>query len=185
MIKMVIIKCSYCGKESEKRLAEINRQKKKGKQQFYCGLSCSGKSETNLRKLSRHRTDFPKNNPHANNRKDKFTPFRYQLGAAKKRAKRYNREFDLDLEYLKELWDFQNGKCAVTGLDLIIKCFFKKQHKIAKSPYQTSLDRIDNSKGYVKGNVRYVCYMFNIARNDFTDQQVLDFCFKVTNGFHQ
>ena len=38
-----------------------------------------------------------------------------------------------------------------------------------------SLDRIDNSKGYVQGNVRFVSVMFNFARNKFSDEEVIEF----------
>jgi hypothetical protein len=170
MTKMVNIKCSYCGKESEKRLAEINRQKKKGKNQFYCGLSCSGKSDTNLKKLTKYRKPFAKNHLYANNRKDEFTPFRYHLRNAKNHSG--NREFSITLDDLKDLWNQQNGVCAVTGLELVIKAFDDNQ---SKSPFQASLDRIDNSKGYTKNNIRFVCLMFNYARNNFTDAETLEF----------
>ena len=43
-------------------------------------------------------------------------------------------------------------------------------------PEGHTLDRIDNDKGYVKGNVRFVSVIFNFARNNFSDQDVLNFC---------
>jgi hypothetical protein len=175
MIKMVNIKCSYCGKESEKKLAEINRQKKKGKEKFYCSLSCSGKSDTNLKKLTKCRKPFSNIHLYSNNRRDEFTPFRYHLRNAKNHSR--DREFSITLEDLKNLWNQQNGICAVTGLELIIKSFDDNQ---SKSPLQASLDRIDNSKGYTKDNIRFVCLMFNYARNNFTDEETLEFFKKVS-----
>jgi hypothetical protein len=62
--------------------------------------------------------------------------------------------------------------CAITGLKLVSKVFDDNQ---PKSPYQASLDRIDNAKGYTKDNVRFVCLMFNYARNNFTDEETLEF----------
>ena len=38
-----------------------------------------------------------------------------------------------------------------------------------------SIDRIDNDLGYIEGNVRFVSVMYNYARNNFTDEQVLQF----------
>lgn len=45
-----------------------------------------------------------------------------------------------------------------------------------RSPFRPSLDRIDNAKSYSIGNVR-VCWLIeNLARNVFTDAQVIEFC---------
>lgn len=37
------ITCGYCGKVTEKRTAEITRQKRKGRTLFFCNLSCAAK----------------------------------------------------------------------------------------------------------------------------------------------
>jgi hypothetical protein len=43
------------------------------------------------------------------------------------------------------------------------------------SPKNASLDRVDCSVGYVVGNVRFVSLIANLARSQFTDDDVLDF----------
>ena len=181
MITKVKIICASCGKETEKRATEINRQKKKGKKLFYCNLSCAGK--VNNTHLKPYQEKLKRNTGSGNwlRKKDIYSQFRYHLNNAKRHTD--NKDLiDLDLEYLKTLWDNQQGKCAVTGIELKIKHIHTKKQRTDKSPYQASLDRIDNSKGYVKGNVRFVCYMFNIARNDFTDTDVIEFCKKVASN---
>lgn len=45
-----------------------------------------------------------------------------------------------------------------------------------QDPSNASLDRIDNSKGYIEGNVRFVALMANLARQSFTDEQMIAFC---------
>ena len=35
------------------------------------------------------------------------------------------------------------------------------------------MDRIDNAVGYVPGNVRLTCWMFNRAKSHWTDEQML------------
>lgn len=181
MITKTQIKCANCGKEVEKLASEIKRQKKKGKKLFYCDLSCAGKMN------SGHLQSYIKQNSqiiqkYCDNRKDEYSPFRYHLNGAKKRNKQHKKGFNIDLEYLKELWNHQQGKCAVTGLELRVKYIHTKKQKTDKSPYQASLDRIDNNKGYIKGNVRFVCLMFNIARNDFSDNEVLEFFQKIASN---
>ena len=56
--------------------------------------------------------------------------------------------------------------CEVTGLALNWK---------ACSPFKASFDRIDNSVGYIPGNVRLVCWIFNRAKNSDADEDVLVF----------
>lgn len=45
----------------------------------------------------------------------------------------------------------------------------------AETPYQASLDRIDSSRGYVKGNVEFVCLAVNFAKSTFSKEQMLEF----------
>lgn len=184
MITKVKIICASCGKETEKRATEINRQKKKGKKLFYCNLSCAGK--VNNTHLKPYQEELKRNTGRGNwlRKKDIYSQFRYHLNNAKRHCKKCKKidGINIDLEYLKTIWNNQNGKCAVTGLDLQVKHIHTKKQRTDKSPYQASLDRIDNNKGYVKGNVRFVCYMFNIARNDFSDNEVLEFCQKIASN---
>ena len=168
--------CFTCGKEIYRTLRELKKAKKRNQKRFFCNKVCVG--DTALRDK---RGSFAKGNQECSNRKDEFTPFRYHFGKAKQRSIRYSRDFNIDLEFLKKLWDSQNGKCAVTGIPLTHKFYYDFEPQI-KSPYQASLDRIDNSKGYTKNNVRFVCLMFNYARNTFDETEVIQFCKKVANN---
>jgi len=63
---------------------------------------------------------------------------------------------DIDWEkYLENMYKRQKGKCAVTGI---------KMSFIRKDPLRFSVDRIDNNKGYIKGNIRLVCWGINELR---------------------
>jgi Zn ribbon nucleic-acid-binding protein len=83
---------------------------------------------------------------------------------SRNRCKHSDREFDLSLEYLQELWKQCNGKCSLSGI-----AFASDNSNIAfsRSPYRPSLDRIDNTKGYVVGNVRFVLCALNISINEY------------------
>jgi hypothetical protein len=91
---------------------------------------------------------------------------------------------DIDLLYLKILWKEQNGKCPITGMDLIMPKTCDSWEN-GESPYNASLDRIDNSKGYIKGNVRYVSHMANIARSTFSDNELIKFCQAVSDNMRK
>lgn len=80
--------------------------------------------------------------------------------AARLRAKHSNMEFNIDLHdiIIPEL-------CPVFGVKLI-------RSRDKKSPYSATLDRIDNTKGYVKGNVQVICARANTMKNDSTLEEL-------------
>jgi len=74
-------------------------------------------------------------------------------------AKKHSKyDFDIDEQFVSELYEKQNGKCFWFNVDL-------KPSNIAKYPWQPSLDRLDRDKGYTKDNVVLACYTANIGRN--------------------
>jgi hypothetical protein len=82
---------------------------------------------------------------------------------AKHRAKQSGVPFDIDSEYMMTLWNDNDGKCAITKIPLDLD----KSDKGKVNPYAPSFDRIIPELGYVKGNVRIVCYQLNIALSEF------------------
>lgn len=84
--------------------------------------------------------------------------------SAKRRAVQRKLEFDLTVDFLNQLWEIQNGKCAITGLDLIIP---QERNDGKASPFSPSIDRIDIKKGYTTNNVRIVCYIVNCSLHDY------------------
>ena len=78
------------------------------------------------------------------------------------RARRNNWKFNLDDDYLLSIYPKDN-KCPATGVDLIWGDRGKQADNRYNSP---SLDRINPSKGYVKGNVVWVSNKVNTIKND-------------------
>ena len=85
------------------------------------------------------------------------------LYQAKKRA-----EVTIDINYLMDLFEKQKGLCALSG----VKMTWSKGKVL---PTSISIDRIDNSKGYVPGNVRLLCVVVNAFKSTMTDDQLYDF----------
>ncbi len=170
-MKTVEIICSYCGKKSDKRAAEIKRQRGKGRTEFYCNKSCHGKVVAHYVTQTESCTD----QLDSGNRRDEYTPFKWYLRRCKDRKKK---ECNLTLVYLKELWLNQKGVCPFSGCKLTLREFNDKRQCL---PYDASIDRIDNSKGYIQGNVRFVSLMFNLARQSWSDNDVILFCRDVAN----
>ena len=59
--------------------------------------------------------------------------------------------------------------CSATGLPLS----WDHDGDSTRNPWAPSIDRIDCARGYVPGNVRVVCTLYNIARSDFPDEDFL------------
>ncbi len=168
-MKTITLECANCGKPFEKLTKEYNRQIKQGKTRFFCDLSCVC--------FKRNEENPPPGNI-ANltgRKKDEYTPFRWFVLRAEYRDKRKKNGCNLSTEYLKNLWEEQKGVCPLTGWQLKLPAGTDIAW-IEPSPSNASLDRIDNSKGYVEGNVRFIAYMANIARQSFSDEQLIDFC---------
>ena len=95
------------------------------------------------------------------------------LKKVKNNAEKKNLDFNLDDDYLWDLFEKQNKLCVLTGIPINII-----QHSI-RINYQNqtaSIDRIDSSKGYIKGNVRWVHKYINQLKSDFTDDELIYLC---------
>lgn len=86
----------------------------------------------------------------------------------------------IDIAYLKQLWESQRGICPYTGLKMIFPTHWKEMTRV-HSLEKVSLDRIDSSRGYVKGNVEFVCLGVNYAKNRWSRQEAIDFFSKIRN----
>ena len=169
-IKLV---CATCNKEFEKEKGEYNRKVKAGKDKFYCCLSCYGKSPETTERILSNRTDYPVWNLNNPKKQDEYSVFKPFLRDAKRRKKK---EYSLTLEHLKDVWESQNGTCPFTGFALDLRTYKDQDNKLNPLNINSaSLDRIDNNKGYIIGNVRFVSVMLNFARNKFSDEDVIKF----------
>lgn len=93
-----------------------------------------------------------------------------KMSNIRKTVKKYNREFNIDLDYLVSLWEKQDGKCAITNLPLT--------HEY-NCPSGASPDRIDSKEGYIKGNVQLVCKAVNLAKNSLPNHQIVEWFEKI------
>jgi hypothetical protein len=85
------------------------------------------------------------------------------LKHAKKRGQKNGHEVTITKEWLTAKLEI--GLCESTGIS------FKKEAG-TRGPYTTTLDRIDNGKGYTEENTRVVIWAFNRAKGEW-DEDVL------------
>ncbi|MDR3502985.1 MAG: hypothetical protein P4L79_10415 [Legionella sp.] len=170
MSTKIELKCKNCGKLFYYYIGEYNRQTKKGrdKDNFFCSRSCSiSHRNKNMSDEMKERISETTKARFVNYI-PKTNQFKHFLNKARGRSKDGWAKIDLDLEYLENLWKRQYGMCAISGITLEVKTN-------KKSLTMASLDRIDSSLGYVKGNVQFVAYGINLAKNTFTNKEMMDF----------
>jgi len=76
---------------------------------------------------------------------------------ARSRAKKRGVEFTIEVDDIPEMGDF----CPIFGTKF-------PPPDVRKTPFSPSIDRIDPTKGYIKGNVWIIGYRANLVKNDGT-----------------
>ena len=105
---------------------------------------------------------------HTKRKWDRENPFQKLLNNCRYRAKKKGLDFDLDLKYLKSI-----DKDVCPYLNVPIAFNLPKIRVGQANPNAKSIDRIDSSKGYVKGNVIICSWKANRLLSDATAQELL------------
>lgn len=66
----------------------------------------------------------------------------------------------------------QEGKCALTGIDINLNRDCSRNW----DDHTASLDRIDNTKGYIKDNVQWLHKVVNKLKNTLTEEEFIKWC---------
>ena len=98
-----------------------------------------------------------------------------RLNGAKRRATMKNLPFDLTLENLLLLFNKQNGKCAISNIDMTVNM------RNGRSPFNLSLDQIIPSKGYTLDNIQFICMAVNQLKSDFDNDVIMAVCSGIIN----
>lgn len=80
----------------------------------------------------------------------------------------------ITIEDVWEMYALQNGECALSGVSI----GWAEKGLTATA----SIDRIDNSEGYVKGNVQLVHKDVNMMKHAFDQEYFIDMCKKVAEN---
>lgn len=73
---------------------------------------------------------------------------------------------DINTAFLMNMWIEQDGKCALSGLQM-------NWGGGVVNAMNVSIDRIDQTRGYYKDNVRLVCWCVNSFRQKMSDDELL------------
>lgn len=148
-------KCTVCG--VTKKLSEFPAHSKRG----YYKRSCK---DCHRAKAASYKYSSPENYLYS------------RLGRQNKGASQV--EVKIKKEDLKELWEQQQGKCAVTGMHMT---YYPRAQRNSTG-LNASVDRIDSTDIYRKGNVRLVCSKVNMMKGAGEDADLLWWCKQVIEG---
>lgn len=169
-MKTISLTCNHCGAKFDKLLKEHKRRVKSGHTKFFCSRTCTGMNNiANLPDPSN-----PRNMEHlkaitplaiAANRKYSEEDFKFQEYIRRTSARKQHSN-DLTIDYLKEVWHRQDGKCAISNIPL--------QHatETNNKNFMASIDRIDSNLGYVRGNIQFLTCALNLAKNNGSDDHL-------------
>lgn len=89
-------------------------------------------------------------------------------------ANRRKIPFSITIDYINSLFKEQNGLCKLTNIPIIIGN--------SKTKTTASLDRIDNTKGYIEGNVQWIHKDINRMKTDFEQNYFIELCKKIAEN---
>ena len=78
-------------------------------------------------------------------------------------------ELSITIEDVWKLYQRQGGKCALSGVELSLPLRYNR-------PGTASLDRVDNSMGYVAGNVQWVHKYINFMKGTLDQDFFISLC---------
>ncbi|QIG73052.1 postulated decoy of host sigma factor protein [Rhizobium phage RHph_N3_19] len=153
--KRGIFNCCTCGVEVERQIKGTNRSKVKCHPCQQVRKNNWQKTKPRYQPTEEQKIKYRENR----DRKREEDPQDYILRKLQSSSKRRNSEFDLEKEdiIIPEV-------CPVFGTPFEIG-----------TRYAPSVDRIDNSKGYVKGNVQIMSWMANSMKNSASVEQLIEF----------
>ena len=88
------------------------------------------------------------------------------FGKLRRDAGLRNLEFNISIEYCDKLYKEQKGVCNLSGVKL----------NTSINGSSTSLDRIDNSEGYIEGNVQWLHKDVNMMKRTYTQEHFINMC---------
>jgi hypothetical protein len=88
--------------------------------------------------------------------------------------------FQISIEYLWELYQKQEGKCAYTGKEIKLPVFVR-QLRGENNEDIASLDRINPESGYIKENLQWICKRINYMKHTMNEEYFLNWIKDIYN----
>jgi hypothetical protein len=102
--------------------------------------------------------------------------FRKALQGARRRARKKNLPFCLDIPTIREIYLKQDGNCFYSGIKMNI---VKQKNDRLHDEYKMTIDCVEPSSGYIKDNVVLCLYCINSFKQRMKKDQMFDICIKM------
>lgn len=167
------------GKDSERYVSPSSVKNKSNRSEikWICKCSCGKETSvlgTHLRNRTTNRCWQCKIEKQKCNGRLSSTQFARYKYSSKKRGL----EFNLTKKYVQDIFKKQNGKCALTALPIV---FANTIDGLKNGESTASLDRINSSKGYIKGNVQWVHKDINAMKGNLEEKLFKKYCKLICN----
>lgn len=107
------------------------------------------------------------------------TSFDGKIVTLLKNARNRGKEYNLSLEYMKNIYNEQKGLCYYTGKEMTFP--LSGTGKVIFT--SMSIDRKDSKIGYIKGNVVLCCWLVNRMKNDCSDIEFIELAHLIADKF--
>lgn len=101
-------------------------------------------------------------------------PFEFMFKTCRGNARRRGFKVQVDVDFIKSIWNEQNGKCYYTGDEMTQQL---------GNENSMSIDRVNSNKDYTKDNVVLCCYRVNVCKNNLNREEFISMSQKVINKF--
>lgn len=95
---------------------------------------------------------------------------------AQSRARSKNIPCSITKEFIKQLWEKQNGLCAISKIPMTYELDSGRVYS------NVSIDQIHQGKGYTEDNVQLVCSAVNQLKSDWNMDTVMYICKQIVNN---
>lgn len=85
-------------------------------------------------------------------------------------------KIEVDLDYVYDVGASQDFLCALTGEELEFTRGGSQWLGKWCNPNSCTIDRIDSSKGYVKGNIQLITWKANCLKQHLDNKEFIEFC---------
>ncbi len=157
----------------------INKMKTNYDQNLFIDLCCKVSQFQNNKNYILENTEFTEYVPIQNIKTYKGELAEGVWRQIKKKAIRRNINIEVSREYAQDMFLKQKGLCSLSGLPIRLR-----PYKLSLKPYSfiytASLDRIDSTLPYIKGNLQWVNKKINIIKSHYPQEIFIDICNRIS-----
>ena len=99
----------------------------------------------------------------------------YHWQQARKGAVKRHIDFSISADDIIALWEEQKGLCKLSNVPMTLT----HGTMTLQNPTKVSIDRIDSTIGYHKGNIQLVIWQINCAKSVWSNEQLIELCISV------